>query len=116
MIKRGGGMLAKGWLLGIQFETLFENGLYFDLGKNAVTLAYRIRDAFREKGIPFIMESPTNQQFPILTDEQLDKLSSEFSFTLWEKVDETRSAVRFCTSWATKEEQVEQLINAIRSL
>jgi len=116
MIKRGGGMLAKGWLLGIQFETLFENGLYFDLGKNAVTLAYRIRDAFREKGIPFIMDSPTNQQFPILTDEQLDKLSSEFSFTLWEKVDETRSAVRFCTSWATKEEQVEQLINAIRSL
>lgn len=116
MIKRGGGMLAKGWLLGIQFETLFENGLYFDLGKNAVTLAYRIRDAFREKGISFIMESPTNQQFPVLNNEQLEKLSREFSFTPWETVDAEHSAVRFCTSWATGEEQVEKLLRAIRSL
>ena len=116
MIKRGGGMLAKGWLLGIQFEQLFSNGLYRQLGKHAVSLAFRIRDAFREKGISFLMESPTNQQFPILTEEQMNILGREFAYTLWEKVDEKKSAVRFCTSWATKESDVEKLIDTIRSL
>ena len=62
------------------------------------------------------MESPTNQQFPILTNDQMDKLSKDFAFSLWEKADENRSAVRFCTSWATGEEQVEKLICAIESL
>ena len=116
MMKRGGGMLAKGWLLGLQFEQLFDNGLYQKLGAHAVSLAFRIRDAFREKGITFIMESPTNQQFPILTKAQMNTLGAEFAYTLWEKVDEDRSAVRFCTSWATKESDVEKLIDAIRSL
>ncbi|MBQ4564263.1 MAG: aminotransferase class I/II-fold pyridoxal phosphate-dependent enzyme [Lachnospiraceae bacterium] len=116
MMKRGGAMLAKGWLLGIQFEQLFEHGLYQKLGTHAVTLAFRIRDAFREKGIRFIMESPTNQQFPILTSAQRETLGREFAYSLWEKVDEDCSAVRFCTSWATKEGDVEKLITAIRSL
>ena len=116
MMKRGGGMLAKGWLLGIQFETLFQNGLYLKLGKHAVSLAYLIRDAFRNKGISFIMESSTNQQFPILTNKQMETLSGEFAFTYWEKVDEEHSAVRFCTSWATKKEQVDALIRAIEQL
>ncbi|MBQ6876308.1 MAG: low specificity L-threonine aldolase, partial [Lachnospiraceae bacterium] len=116
MMKRGGGMLAKGWLLGLQFEQLFDNGLYQKLGAHAVSLAFRIRDAFREKGITFIMESPTNQQFPILTKAQMNTLGAEFAYTLWEKVDEDRSAVRFCTSWATKEADVEKLIDAIRTL
>ena len=116
MMKRGGGMLAKGWLLGIQFETLFQNGLYLKLGKHAVSLAYLIRDAFRNKGISFIMESSTNQQFPILTNKQMETLSGEFAFTYWEKVDEEHSAVRFCTSWATTKEQVDALIRAIEQL
>lgn len=116
MMKRNGGMLAKGWLLGIQFETLFQSGLYFELGKNAVTHACRIRDAFRRKGISFIMESSTNQQFPILTNEQMEKLSRDFVFSYWEKVDENHSAVRFCTSWATTKEQVDPLIQAIEAL
>ena len=116
MIKRGGGMLAKGWLLGLQFEQLFDDGLYRKLGAHAVSLAFRIRDAFREKDISFIMESPTNQQFPILTEAQMNTLGAEFAYTLWEKVDEDRSAVRFCTSWATKEADVEKLIDAIRAL
>lgn len=116
MIKRGGGMLAKGWLLGLQFEQLFENSLYQKLGAHAVSLSFRIRNAFREKGIAFIMESPTNQQFPILTEAQMKTLGAEFAYTLWEKVDEDRSAVRFCTSWATKEADVEKLIDAIRAL
>ncbi len=116
MMKRGGGMLAKGWLLGIQFEQLFSGGLYQKLGEHAISLAFRIRDAFREKGIEFIMQSPTNQQFPILTAKQLEALNRDFAYTLWEKVDEERSAVRFCTSWATRDEDVEKLIEAIRVL
>ena len=109
-------MLAKGWLLGLQFEQLFDNGLYQELGAHAVSLAFRIRDAFREKGIEFIMESPTNQQFPVLTQAQMHMLGKDFAYTLWEKVDAERSAVRFCTSWATKKTDVEKLIDAIRSL
>ncbi|MDR2145951.1 MAG: low specificity L-threonine aldolase [Tannerella sp.] len=116
MIKQRGGMLAKGRLLGIQFETLFTNGLYFDISRHAVRLAMKIRDAFRAKNISFYAESPTNQQFPILTKSQKDALSSKYAFELWTKIDANRSAVRFSTSWATREEDVETLIRDIEGL
>ncbi|MBQ2874405.1 MAG: low specificity L-threonine aldolase, partial [Bacteroidales bacterium] len=112
-IKQNGGMLAKGRLLGIQFLTLFEDGLYFDLSSHAVALAMKIRDAFRAKGYAFLVESPSNQQFPILDAETMERLSKDFRFSLWQKVDDEHTAVRFCTSWATKPEAVDALIASI---
>lgn len=115
-IKQNGGMLAKGRLLGIQFLTLFEDGLYFRLSEHAVSLALKIRDAFKAKGYPFIADSPSNQQFPILPDEVLEKLGKDFLFSIWQKTDEKHTAVRFCTSWATSPEAVDKLLDAIEAL
>ena len=116
LIKRHGGMLAKGRLLGIQFETLLENGLYFDISRHAVQMGMMIRDAFKSKGFSFLCESPTNQQFPILTNEQISLFSQKYAFELWTKVDENIAAVRFCTSWATREEDVLALVKDIECL
>ena len=112
-IKQNGGMLAKGRLLGIQFMTLFEDGLYFELSEHAVAQAMRIRDAFASKGYRFLVDSPTNQQFPILPNSEMDRLSADFKFSVWQKIDESHTAVRFCTSWATKAEAVDALLAAI---
>ncbi len=116
MIKQNGGMLAKGRLLGIQFETLFEDGLYDEISKHAVDLAMMIREAFVEKGYSLRYNSKTNQQFPILPNDVLNELGKNYSFSFWEKVDDTQSVVRFCTSWATKKEHVEKLIEDIKKL
>ena len=116
MIKRMGGMLAKGRLLGIQFEVLFQDGLYEQLGRRAVALAQKLADAFGAKGIPMLHPSPTNQQFPILTKQQRDKLGETYAFSFWQPMDEDRAAVRFCTSWATREEDVEALVADIQNL
>lgn len=115
-IKQNGGMLAKGRLLGIQFMTLFEDGLYQELSEHAVRQALRIRDVFESKGFGFLVQSPSNQQFPILPDDVAEALSSEFMFSVWHKVDESHTAVRFCTSWATRPEAVDALIEAVMSL
>lgn len=115
-IKQRGGMLAKGRLLGIQFETLFEDGLYMKIAGEAISYAMSIKNAFKGKGYEFLIDSPTNQQFPILTDNEIEKLSEKYSFQYWQKVDESRSAVRFCTSWATRKEQVEELLRDIEQL
>lgn len=112
-IKQNGGMLAKGRLLGIQFLTLFEDGLYFQLSEHAVSQAMRIRDAFESKGFGFLVQSPSNQQFPILDNVTMERLSSDFLFSFWQKVDDTHTAVRFCTSWATRPEAVDALIAAL---
>lgn len=115
-IKQRGGMLAKGRLLGIQFETLFEDGLYYEISSHAVELAMQIREAFVEKGFALKYDSKTNQQFPILPNDVLTKLSENYSFSYWEQVDATHSVVRFCTSWATKKADVEMLIEDIKKL
>ena len=112
-IKQNGGMLAKGRLLGLQFLTLFEDGLYFQLSEHAVSQAMRIRDAFRSRGYDFLVDSPSNQQFPILDNVTMERLSGDFLFSFWQKVDEEHSAVRFCTSWATRPEAVDALISAL---
>ena len=116
LIKQRGGMLAKGRLLGIQFETLFEDGLYFEVAKHAVDLAMKIRRAFEAKGIEMLFDSKTNQQFPILPNEVMDKLAEKYAFSFWCKVGETHSAVRFCTSWATQEENVMELLADIEKM
>ena len=115
-IKQRGGLLAKGRLLGIQFETLFENGLYFDMARHAVRMAMLIRDAFCSQGFRFLRESPTNQQFPVLSEGQIKMLAQKYTFELWSKVDERHTAVRFCTSWATREVDVQMLIKDILSV
>ena len=113
--KQKGAMLAKGRLLGIQFDTLLTDGLYFKASAHAMKLADRIRAALKEKGIRVYYNSPTNQLFPMLTDEQMNKLKNDFSFCYWCKNGDLH-VVRFCTSWATQEGDVDTLIDAINAL
>lgn len=115
MEKQKGAMLAKGRLLGLQFDELFTDGLYFRISEHAVSLAAKIRKAFEEKGIELYYASPTNQQFPILTREQTDALAEDFAYSPWCKLGD-RFVVRFCTSWATDEKDVDTLIKAIKEL
>lgn len=115
-IKQNGGMLAKGRLLGIQFLTLFEDGLYYQICRTANQQAYRIADACKEAGFPFFAESITNQQFPIFPNRLLEKLGQKYAYSTWAKVDEDHTAIRLATSWATREEAVEQLIADIQAL
>ncbi len=112
-IKQHGGMLAKGRLLGIQFETLFKENLYGQIAQHAIDLAMQIREAFVKCGVPFLFDSVTNQQFPILTAEQKEEFEKKYAFELWEEVDKEHFAVRFCTSWATREENVKALTEDI---
>lgn len=112
-IKQKGGMLAKGRLLGIQFETLFEDGLYMEVSEHAARLADKLRTAFWAAGYDFLVDSPTNQIFPVMSDAKLEELGKNFSFSYQKRVDETHSAVRFCTSWATKEEDIDKLIREL---
>ena len=116
LIKQHGGMLAKGRLLGVQFCALFEDGLYFEISAHAVKMADRIRSVFDELAVPYLVPGITNQIFPILPDALLDELKKKFMFTEMERVDDTHRAVRFCTSWATKQENVEALCAEIRRL
>ena len=116
LIKQRGGMLAKGWLLGAQFEALLENDLYFEISRHANRLADQIRAVLAKKGFPLMVESKTNQIFVILPDSALEKLGKDFTFAYWNRVDKNHSAVRFCTSWATKQENVDMLCAAIESL
>ena len=116
MIKQRGGMLAKGRLLGIQFLTLLEDGLYEEIAGKAVKQAMRLKEAFLEKGYPLLYNSYTNQQFPIMPKSHLEQLKEKYSFETWAPLDDEYSAVRFCTSWATKDENVEALIGDIENL
>ena len=116
MIKQRGGMLAKGRLLGLQFETLLKDGLYEEIAGKAVKQAMRLKEAFLEKGYPLLYDSYTNQQFPIMAKCQLEQLKEKYSFELWCKMDEEYSAVRFCTSWATKDEDIDSLLKDLENL
>ena len=116
LIKQRGGMLAKGRLLGVQFEALMEHGLYQQIGKKAVEQALRLQRAFLDKGYPLLIPSPTNQQFPILPDEHLAQLSQDYTSCWWSKPDEGHTAVRFCVSWSTTDQDIDALIGRIQEL
>lgn len=116
IIKQKGGMFAKGRLLGLQFIGLFENGLYEEVGRHTIKLADKIRNAIKELGIPFASVNTTNQIFVILEDRQIEILSKEFSMCFFERVDENHCVMRICTSWATKEENVDALIDALKAV
>lgn len=114
IIKQKGGMLAKGRLLGLQFIGLFEDGLYERVGKHAIKLADKLRASIKEMNIPLYQENTTNQIFVIMEDALVEKLSKDFSFSYIERFDATHSVMRICTSWATTEEQIDVLINALK--
>lgn len=113
MVKQHGAMLAKGRLLGIQFDTLFTDNLYFEISAHAIEMAEKLKAGLKEKGYTFYLNSPTNQQFVILSVEEIKKLQKEVSFDLWDKTDENHQVVRFATSWATKEQDVEALLQLL---
>ena len=108
-IKQHGALLAKGRLLGVQFDTLFTDNLYARIAKNAIDRAQEMIAVLKEKGIPFFLESPTNQQFVILENGYMELLSKEVGFDIWQPYDSTHTVVRFATSWATTPEQIAQL-------
>ena len=113
LIKQRGGMLAKGRLLGLQFCALLEDGLYFDIAKKANLLADKIRATLDSLGYAYLVPGVTNQIFPILPDELLEKLQMNFSFSEQVRINDRERAIRFCTSWATTEENVDALCQAI---
>lgn len=116
IIKQRGGMLAKGRLLGVQFETMFEDGLYLECGRRGVDEARRIRGALLARGLDLAFDSPTNQLFVLLTPAQRDQLQRDFAVGCWDTTGGERDAYRLCTSWATKPEAVDELLTAIAKL
>lgn len=109
LIKQHGGMLAKGRLLGVQFDALLTDNLYFEISSHADALADKLRDRMLSLGVPFLVPGVTNQLFPILPDVVLEKLSKKYVFCEQNRIDGDHRAVRFCTSWATKEDNVQRL-------
>ena len=116
LIKQHGGMLAKGRLLGIQFETLFEDGLYWQISDHALKMADLLRDALRTAGLPMQVDSPTNQLFPIVPDTMLAKIREKYAVTYMNRVDEQHSCIRLCTSWATKEDNVLEFCRDLKNM
>ncbi len=114
MIKQKGAMLAKGWLLGIQFEEMFQNRLFFDMASYANAMAGKLRAALTDLGYTFAYDSQTNQLFPVFSNERIEELAKEFTFNIDKKIDETHSCIRLVTSWATREEGVEEFIQFLK--
>ena len=115
-IKQRGAMLAKGRVIGIQFEELLRDDLYFDLARYANEQAMKLKQAFSDKGILFWEDTTTNQIFPILSNTQIEHLAQKFTFHHWRKINENHSAIRLITSWATPSENVEALVREIGQL
>ena len=116
LIKQHGGMLAKGRLLGLQFDVLMEDELYLKISTHAVEQADRIRQKIRDLGYPFLVEGISNQIFAIFPDSLLEQLSEKFVFCEQERMDDSHRAVRFCTSWATRPEDVYALCRELELL
>ena len=110
IIKQHGALLAKGWLLGVQFDTLFTDSLYFDISRNAIDMAELLKERLREKSYEFFLDSPTNQQFIIVDDDRLKELEEHVGYSFWEKYDETHTVIRLATDWATTRENIDTLM------
>lgn len=109
-MKQQGALLAKGRLLGLQFDTLFTDQLYFEISQHAIAMAMRLKKGLQEKHYRFYLDSPTNQQFIVVQNEQLEILKKSVAFGFWEQFDESHSVIRFATSWATKESEIDELL------
>ena len=108
-IKQHGALLAKGWLLGLQYDVLFEDDLYLTISRNAIDMAEKLKKVLLEKGYPLFLDTPTNQIFVVLENGKMEELRSAVRFGFWEKYDDNHTVVRFATSWATTEEEIEAL-------
>lgn len=115
-VKKRGALLAKGRLLGVQFDALFTDDLYFRIGRHAVDMAGRMKEIFRSHGVPFYIQSPTNQQFVVLENEQMNSLAEKIVFSFWEKKDEAHTVVRFATGWSTTENDLLALDKALNEI
>ena len=113
MVKQQGALLAKGRLLGIQFDTLFTDDLYTKISKNAIETAMKLKKALQEKGYQLYIDSPTNQQFVVLENHKKEELAKKVQFDFWEKYDEDHTVIRFATSWGTKMEDIDALIELL---
>ena len=113
LIKQHGALLAKGRAMGVQFDALFTDGLYEQLGRNAIDRAEQMKEVLRKKGCAFFLDSPTNQQFIVLEDARLAELQKKIQVSFWEKPDAEHTVVRLATSWATTEEQIQRLEEAL---
>lgn len=113
LTKKHGALLAKGRLLGVQFDTLFTDNLYLNISQNAITCADKLKISLKAKGYKFLLKSPTNQQFVILENAKYKLLSKKVKCCFWEKIDEEHTAVRFATSWATTDKDVDELIKLL---
>lgn len=111
--KQHGALLAKGWLLGLQFDTLFTDNLYFEISRHAIDMAMKLKKGILDKGYKLFMDSPTNQQFIIMDNERLKEISKKTTYTTWEKLDEDHTAIRLVTSWATKPQDVDEVLNLL---
>lgn len=109
IVKQHGALLAKGFLLGLQFDTLFTDNLYFEISKHAIDMAEELKSIMHEKGWRIYLESPTNQQFAILADSELEQMKGRIAYSFWEKYDADHTIVRFATSWYTKESDLAAL-------
>ena len=113
-MKKRGALLAKGRLLGVQFDALFTDGLYFRIGRHAIDLAEQMKEIFRTHGLPLFIQSPTNQQFVILENSRMEALAQKVAFEFWEPADETHTVVRFATGWSTTEDDLAALEEALK--
>ncbi|HFI0264204.1 TPA: low specificity L-threonine aldolase [Streptococcus suis] len=110
IVKHHGALLAKGRLTGVQFDRLFTNDLYLELGRHAIAMAEQLTQILEEKGFPFYLKSPTNQQFVIVRNEELARLTEAgIAYGFWEKYDDSHSVIRFATSWSTSQEDMDEL-------
>ena len=110
---KAGALLAKGRLLGVQFDTLFSNDLYKRIGKHTINLSEKLKNILHEKNYRFYLESPTNQQFIIIENTKMEELAKNVSFSFWEKYNENHTVIRFVTSWATTEKDLDELIKLL---
>jgi threonine aldolase len=108
-MKQHGALMAKGRILGIQFDTLFTDDLYLEVGRSAVCHADSIRKKFTDLGVELCYDSPTNQVFVKLDDTSLEKISQYVHYSFWVKVDQTHTVIRLATSWATTQEDIDRL-------
>ena len=114
MMKQRGGMMAKGRLLGIQFDAILQDDLYLKLAAHANRLAQRLTEGLIAMNIPFLAQSPSNQVFPILPNEKVEKLAQNFTFETQEIIDESHTCIRFVTAWCSTDEDVDALLEALK--
>jgi threonine aldolase len=109
LVKQQGALIAKGRLLGVQFDTLFTDELYMKISRHAIDMAQKLKDILRERGYEFFIDSHTNQQFIVIENGKLEKLREHIAVGFWEKYDDSHTVIRLATSWATTEDDLEEL-------